>query len=81
MMLYFRVEKVAQLRHKLFIPDPNDPNNTIDSGRYIEELTLELIPDALRGGRGSAVVQLFNADHVGMFKPGDKVRATFEAVK
>ena len=75
MILTFVVEKIATLRHKAFTPDPNDAGNTMDSGKYLEELHLTLIPDVLTGGRGYAMIQLNNADDIGTFKPGDRVKA------
>lgn len=74
MILTFQVEKVAALRYKAFKPDPNDPNNTIDSGKYLEELHLTVIPDQLTGGRGMMMVQINEADGIGTFKPGDRVK-------
>ena len=77
MIFTFMVEKVSALRHRAFVPDPDDPNNTVDSGKFIQELHLVLIPDVLTGGRGHAMIQLNNADDIGSFKPGDRVRAEF----
>ena len=74
MILTFQVEKVATLRHKAFMPDPNDPLNTVDSGKFLEELHLVLIADVLTGGRGHMMIQLNNADDIGTFKPGDRVK-------
>jgi hypothetical protein len=81
MILYFLVEKVAHTRHRLFSPDPNDPLNTVDSGKYLQELHLEVIPDELRGGKGLMVVQLMEAEQIGTFKPGDKVRVEMSVVE
>jgi len=81
MIAFFLVEKVSNLRHRLFKPDPNDPTNTVDTGQFIQELTLEIIPDQLKGGKGLLVLQLNDADNVGRFQPGDKVKAEFTVVE
>ena len=73
MIFTFMVAKVAALRHRAFKPDPNDPNNTVDSGKQLEELHLEVIPDQMTGGRGYMMVQLNNADDIGTFQPGETV--------
>lgn len=80
MILHFRVEKVANLRHKLFVPDPHDPEHqTVDSGLYLQELTLEVIPDEMRGGRGLMVIQINEADQIGRFRPGARVKVELTA--
>jgi hypothetical protein len=33
-----------------------------------------VIPDQLKGGRGMMMVQLNDADYIGTFKPGDRVK-------
>lgn len=73
MTFKFRVEKVADLRHPAFFPDPNDAGNTIDSGKWTQEVTLERLPDPMRGGLGSLVLQLNNEDEIGAFQPGQTV--------
>ena len=73
MIFTFMVAKVARLRHRAFVPDPNDPNNTMDSGKQLEELHLEVIPDQMKGGRGYMMVQLNDADNIGAFTPGETV--------
>lgn len=72
MIFTFVVDKVASLRHRAFITDPNDPHhNTIDSGKLVEELHLEVIPDRMRGGRGYMMIQLNDAENIGQFQPGE----------
>ena len=73
MIFRFQVEKVADLKHKAFAPDPNDPLNTVPTGQHVQELHLELVPDPLRGGRGSLMVQLNDPEAIGTFDPGDLV--------
>lgn len=73
MTFKFRVEKVADLRYPAFFRDPNDPLNTVDSGKWTQEVTLERIPDPMRGGLGSLVLQLNNEDEIGQFEPGQEV--------
>ena len=74
MTLYFSVEKLSELKYQAFIPDPNDPLNTVDSGRKIQELMLEVIPEPMRGGKGMLVFQLNDPKDM-QFKPGDRVKA------
>lgn len=73
MTFKFIVEKVADLRYPAFFPDPNDPLNTVYSGKWTQEVTLERLPDPLRGGVGSLVLQLNNEDEIGHLTPGETV--------
>lgn len=73
MTFKFRVEKVANLRYPAFFPDPNDPGNTVNSGLLTQEVTLERIPDPVRGGLGSLVLQLNNEGEIGHLDPGEMV--------
>jgi hypothetical protein len=73
-ILYFQVEKVSNLKYRAFGPDPTDPNNmNVDSGKYVEEITLNLIPDPLWGGRGTLEFRVNNPQQIGQFQPGAKV--------
>ena len=73
MTFKFQVEKVADLRYPAFFPDPNDPYNTIDSGKLTQEVTLLRLEDPLRGGLGTLTLQLNNEDEIGHLSPGEKV--------
>lgn len=73
MTFRFKVERVADLAIPLFWPDPSDPNNTIHSGRWVQEITLTRVPHPMRGGVGSAVLQLLEPDEIDAFKPGQVV--------
>ena len=68
MTLKFKVSKVADLAVPLFVPDPSDPNNTIDSGKWTQEITFSLVPDPMRGGVGTLVLQVPDLPQV--FRPG-----------
>ena len=73
MMFRFRVEKVSQLAIPLFWPDPSDEKNTIHSGEWVREVTLTRVPDPMRGGVGTVVLQLTEPDEIGAFSPGQVV--------
>lgn len=79
MIMAFRVDKVARLRHQAFKADPNDPANTVDTGKKIEELHLTAMPYELSGGVGFIMVQLNmqHADQIGIFEPGEVVEVEF----
>lgn len=70
MTFVFIVDKVADTRVPLFVPDPNDSLNTMDSGKWVQEITLSRVPDAVRGGVGTLVLQLTEEDQIGQFIPG-----------
>lgn len=74
MILYFVVEEVTETRYPAFVPDPNDARNTMPLGRNIQKLRLEVIPNELRGGKGFLVVQLNDAEGIGAFQPGQRVK-------
>lgn len=76
MTFRFRVEKVADLRYPAFFPDPNDPLNTVYSGKWTQEVTLERTEDPARpgrGGLGTLVLTLNDEDQIGGFEPGETV--------
>lgn len=67
------VDRVADTQYPAFGPDPNDPNNTLDSGKKVQVLTLEVVPDVMLGGKGHAELWLFDPQNIGTFQPGAKV--------
>ena len=79
MTLRFKVEKVADLNVPLFAPDPLDDKNTIDSGFWVQEITLSRIPDPMRGGVGTLVFQVNESNDVGRFQPGQVVMVELRA--
>jgi hypothetical protein len=46
----------------------------VDSGKHVQEVTLELVPDLARGGLGSMTVQLHDPQQIGILKPGMRVK-------
>lgn len=73
MTFRFKVERVADLAIPLFWPDPSDANNTIYSGRWVREITFVRVPDPMRGGVGSLILQLTEPDEIDAFTPGQVV--------
>jgi hypothetical protein len=68
------VDRVADTQYPCFAPNPTDPGNTVDSGLKVQVLTLEVVPDNLRGGKGHADLWLFDYLQIGRFKPGQRVQ-------
>jgi hypothetical protein len=82
----FVVSKVADTSQPLFAPDPKDPRNTFDTGRWVQELTLIRLPDRFApgalvggGGLGSMTFTLNDLEKVGKFSPGQKVTVELTA--
>lgn len=69
----FKVEKVADVATPLFVPDPSDPNNTVDSGYWVQEVTLSRVPDPMRGGLGTITLWLNEVEQIRKFGPGQVV--------
>ena len=74
MIFHCIVDRVADTQYPAFGPDPNDPNNTVDSGKKVQVLTLEVVPDRLKGGKGHAELWLLDPQNLGVFRPGAKVK-------
>lgn len=74
MTVWMCVEKVANLKHQAFGVNPEDPGNTVASGKRVQEITFSVIPDKQRGGRGTFTLQLNEPQDIGTFEPGAKVK-------
>ena len=68
------VDRVADTQYPCFAPHPADPNNTVDTGKKLQVLALEVVPDKMRGGKGHADLWLFDYLQIGQFKPGQHVK-------